>query len=81
MPGDDGGSITGWVAGEYRRLLDRLGDNPMRRAAIRRMEVRTTDAIAGRLGGARRTGARQPALIRRILAADPQAEADPARSP
>jgi DNA-directed RNA polymerase specialized sigma24 family protein len=59
------------VAEEYRRLLDRLGDDVLRRVAILRMEGFTTDAVAEQLGCARRTVARQLALIRRILAADP----------
>jgi DNA-directed RNA polymerase specialized sigma24 family protein len=58
------------VAEEYRRLLDRLGDDVLRKVAILRMEGHTTDAIADQLGCARRTIARQLALIRRILAAD-----------
>jgi DNA-directed RNA polymerase specialized sigma24 family protein len=58
------------VAEEYRRLLDRLGDDVLRKVAILRMEGCTTDAIAGQLGCARRTVARQLALIRRILEAD-----------
>jgi DNA-directed RNA polymerase specialized sigma24 family protein len=59
------------VAEEYRRLLDRLGDDVLRKVAILRMEGCTTDAIADQLGCARRTVARQLALIRRILVADP----------
>jgi DNA-directed RNA polymerase specialized sigma24 family protein len=58
------------VAEEYRLLLDRLGDDVLRRVAILRMEGETTDAIAEQLGCARRTVARQLAPIRRILAAD-----------
>jgi DNA-directed RNA polymerase specialized sigma24 family protein len=58
------------VAEEYRRLLDRLGDDVLRKVAILRMEGFTTDAIAVQLGCARRTVARQLALIRRILAAE-----------
>jgi DNA-directed RNA polymerase specialized sigma24 family protein len=58
------------VAEEYRGLLDRLGDDVLRKVAILRMEGHTSDAIAGRLGCARRTVARQLALIRRILEAD-----------
>jgi DNA-directed RNA polymerase specialized sigma24 family protein len=58
------------VAEEYRRLLDRLGDDVLRKIAILRMEGFTTDAIAEQLGCARRTVARQLALIRRILAAE-----------
>jgi DNA-directed RNA polymerase specialized sigma24 family protein len=65
------------VAEEYRRLLDRLDDDVLRRVAILRMEGYTTDAIAEQLGCARRTVARQLALIRRILAAGEDAEADP----
>jgi DNA-directed RNA polymerase specialized sigma24 family protein len=58
------------VAEEYRRLLERLNDNVLRKVAILRMEGHTTDEIGARLGCARRTVARQLALIRRILAAD-----------
>jgi DNA-directed RNA polymerase specialized sigma24 family protein len=58
------------VAEEYRRLLERLGDDVLRKVAILRMEGFTTDAIAEQLGCARRTVARQLALIRRILAAE-----------
>ncbi len=58
------------VAEEYRGLLDRLGDDVLRKVAILRMEGFTTDAIAVQLGCARRTVARQLALIRRILAAE-----------
>jgi hypothetical protein len=42
----------------------------VREVAILRMEGFTTDAIAVPLGCARRTDARQLALIRRTLAAD-----------
>ncbi len=58
------------VAEEYRRLLDRLGDDTLRRVVVLRMEGETTEAIALQLGCARRTVARQLALIRGILAAD-----------
>ena len=58
------------VTEEYRELLDRLGDDVLRKVAILRMEGYTTDAIAEQLGCARRTIARQLALIRRILAAN-----------
>ena len=58
------------VAEEYRRLLDRLGDDVLRKVAVLRMEGFTTDAIAGQLGCARRTVARQLALIRQILSTD-----------
>ncbi len=58
------------VAEEYRRLLDRLDDDVLRKVAVLRMEGHTSDEIAEKLGCARRTVARQLALIRRILAAD-----------
>jgi len=60
------------VAEEYRRLLDRLNDDVLRKVAILRMEGHTSDEIGTRLGCARRTVARQLALIRCILAADSQ---------
>lgn len=56
------------VAEEYRRLLDRLGNDLMRQIAILRMEGATGDEIASKLGCARRTVVRQLSLIRRILA-------------
>jgi DNA-directed RNA polymerase specialized sigma24 family protein len=56
------------VAEEYRRQLERLDDDVLRRVAILRMEGYTTDEVAAQLGCARRTVARQLALIRRILA-------------
>ncbi len=59
------------VAEEYRLLLERLGDDVLRKVAILRMEGETTEAIATKLGCARRTIARQLALIRRILDPDP----------
>ena len=59
------------VAEEYRLLLERLGDDELRSGAILRMEGETTEAIAGKLGCARRTLARQLALIRRILDCQP----------
>jgi len=62
------------VAEEYRRLLDRLGDDVLRKFAVLRIEGFTTDAIADQLGCARRTVARQLALIRRVLAADADAD-------
>ena len=58
------------VADEYRRLLERLDDDALRQVAVLRMEGNTSDEIAGRLGCARRTVARQLALIRRILASN-----------
>jgi DNA-directed RNA polymerase specialized sigma24 family protein len=56
------------VAEEYRRLLERLDDDALRKVAILRMEGFTTDAIAEQVGCTRRTVARQLAIIRRILA-------------
>jgi DNA-directed RNA polymerase specialized sigma24 family protein len=61
------------VAEEYRLLLDRLGDDVLRKVAVLRMEGFTTDAVADQLGCSRRTVARQLALIRRILASNPEA--------
>jgi DNA-directed RNA polymerase specialized sigma24 family protein len=57
------------VAEEYRRLVERLDDDTLRKVAVLRMEGHTTDEVALQLGCARRTVARQLALIRRILAA------------
>jgi DNA-directed RNA polymerase specialized sigma24 family protein len=54
------------VAEEYRRLLDALDDETLRSVAIWRMEGYTSDEIGARLGCARRTVARQLALIRTI---------------
>ena len=54
------------MAEEYRRLLDALRDETLRKVAVWRMEGETEDAIAARLGCARRTVARQLALIRAI---------------
>jgi DNA-directed RNA polymerase specialized sigma24 family protein len=54
------------VAEEYRRLLDRLGDDALRQVALWRMEGYTSDEIAERLGCARRTVARRLDLIRRL---------------
>ena len=51
------------VAEEYRRLLDRLDDDVLRKVAVLRMEGHTSDEIAEKLGCARRTVARQLALI------------------
>ncbi len=54
------------MAEEYRRLLDALADETLKKVAVWRMEGYTEDAIAARLGCARRTVARQLALIRTI---------------
>ncbi len=58
------------VAEDNRLLIARLDDDVLRKVAVLRMEGFTTDAVADQLGCARRTVARQLALIRRILAAD-----------
>jgi DNA-directed RNA polymerase specialized sigma24 family protein len=54
------------VVEETRILLDRLGDDQLRRIALDRMAGFSTDEIAERLGCARRTVARRLDLIRRI---------------
>jgi DNA-directed RNA polymerase specialized sigma24 family protein len=54
------------VAEECRRLLDRLGDETLRRVALRRMEGYTDEEIAGLLGCTRRTIVRKLDRIRRI---------------
>ncbi len=58
------------VAEECRVLLETLGDESLRRVAIRRMEGYTSDEIAGQLGCARRTVARRLDLIRQIWGAE-----------
>jgi DNA-directed RNA polymerase specialized sigma24 family protein len=52
------------VAEEYTRLLDRLGNDDLRRVAQWRLEGYSNDEIAERLGCARRTVARRLELIR-----------------
>ncbi len=54
------------MAEEFRRLLDRLGDEQLRQIALQRMEGYTGDEIAERLGCARRTVARRLELIRQL---------------
>ncbi len=54
------------VLEQYRLLLDSLGDDTLRQVAVWRMEGYTSDEIAARVGCARRTVARQLALIRTI---------------
>jgi DNA-directed RNA polymerase specialized sigma24 family protein len=58
------------VTEEYRRLLDALNDDDLRRVALDRMEGYTNDEIAARLGCARRTVARRLDLIRKIWMAE-----------
>jgi hypothetical protein len=54
------------MAEQYRRLLDALDDPTLKKVAVWRKDRYTEDAIAARLGCARRTVARQLALIRMI---------------
>jgi RNA polymerase sigma factor (sigma-70 family) len=54
------------VAEEYQRLLDRLGDESLRRVAVWKMEGLTNDEVAERLGCSRRTVARKLETIRVI---------------
>ena len=61
------------VADETAHLLDRLGDDALRRIALWRMEGYTSDEIADRLGCARRTVARRLDLIRQIWGAESDA--------
>jgi DNA-directed RNA polymerase specialized sigma24 family protein len=49
-----------------QRLLDRLGDDTLRRIALWKMEGYTRDEIAEKLGCARRTVARKLELIRKM---------------
>jgi RNA polymerase sigma factor (sigma-70 family) len=57
--------LAAQVAEEFRRLLDVLDDDELRRIALWRMEGYTGDEIAERLGCARRTVARRLELIRK----------------
>jgi DNA-directed RNA polymerase specialized sigma24 family protein len=52
------------VAEEYRRLLEGLGDETLRRIALRKMEGYTLEEIAAELGCARRTVVNKLHLIR-----------------
>ena len=54
------------MAEEYRRLLAALDDPILCKVAVWRMDGETEDGIAAKLGCARRTVARQLALIRSI---------------
>jgi RNA polymerase sigma factor (sigma-70 family) len=54
------------VAEEYQRLLDRLGDESLRRVAVWKMEGLTSDEIAERLDCSRRSVARKLETIRII---------------
>ncbi len=57
------------VEEEQRRLLDLLGDDELRRVATARLDGDPDEAIAARLGCARRTVARRLALIRDLWSA------------
>ncbi len=56
--------IAAMLAEEYRRRLEALGDDALRRVAILRLEGYDSDEIAERLGCARRTVARKLEMIR-----------------
>ncbi len=59
------------VAEEYRRLLDRLGDESLRQVAVWKMEGYTNDEIAAALDCSRRTVARKLETIRIIWSQEP----------
>jgi DNA-directed RNA polymerase specialized sigma24 family protein len=58
------------AAEQYRRLLDLLDDDGLRKVALDRMEGYSNDEIADRLGCARRTVARRLEVIRRTWEAE-----------
>jgi DNA-directed RNA polymerase specialized sigma24 family protein len=55
------------LAEEFRRLLDRLGDEHLRSIAVWQMEGYTLDEIAGQLGRTVRTVTRKLQVIRSLL--------------
>jgi DNA-directed RNA polymerase specialized sigma24 family protein len=55
---------------EYQHLLDRLGDQELRRIAVWKLEGENNDAIARRLGWGLRTVERKMGVIRAIWLAD-----------
>ena len=57
-------AFAAMVAEEYRRRLDALGDEALRRVALLKLEGYTLEEIAGRLGCARRTVVNRVKLIR-----------------
>jgi DNA-directed RNA polymerase specialized sigma24 family protein len=54
------------VAEEFRRLLDRLGDDTLRAVALAKLEGDTTEEIAARLGCVPRTVERKLRTIREL---------------
>lgn len=58
------------VAEEFERLIDRLGDDVLRRIAVWKMEGFTNREVGERLGCAERTVANKLELIRKILRAE-----------
>lgn len=59
------------MAEEYRRLLDRLGDETLRTVAIWKMEGYTNEEIAAKLSCVPRTVERKLRLIRAIWESEP----------
>jgi RNA polymerase sigma factor (sigma-70 family) len=59
------------VAEQYQLLLDRLGDDTLRRVAVLKMEGLTNDEVAQRLDCSRRTVARKLDTIRIIWSEEP----------
>jgi DNA-directed RNA polymerase specialized sigma24 family protein len=85
LRGPDGSPGAGWeqvvgdeptpefaaqAAEEYRRLLERLGDDQLRSIAVWKMEGYTNEEIAARLGCAVVTVERRLHLIRKIWEGD-----------
>jgi RNA polymerase sigma factor (sigma-70 family) len=60
------------VADECERLLERLGDESLRRVAVWKMEGYSNEEIAGQLGSSLRTVARKLEAIRVILTQEPK---------
>jgi RNA polymerase sigma factor (sigma-70 family) len=60
------------VAEQYQLLLDRLGDDTLRRVAVWKMEGLTNDEVAGRLDCSKRTVARKLETIRVIWSEEPE---------
>jgi DNA-directed RNA polymerase specialized sigma24 family protein len=58
--------LAAQMSEEYRRLLERLGDDELRSIAVWQMEGYTVDEIAVRLGRSARTVARKLQVIRNV---------------